>query len=136
MQTVHEVTQERAIRVVPPYRNLVLSFGAQLALTMVSMAGSGIPSDTGREAIGVLLSVFGLCTVAALVYYGYRTSEALGSRAAWAWAAGMLLPCVNVVTLLVLSSRATRLCRAAGIPVGLFGPQLPTNSGGGSDGAA
>jgi hypothetical protein len=136
MQTVQELTAERAARVVPPYRSLVLSFGAQLVLTAVSLAGGGIANGMLRDALGLLVSVSGLCTIAALVYYGYRTAEALGSTLAWAWAVGMLVPCANVVTLLILSSRATGVCRAAGIPVGLFGPKTVVKKGRESDGAA
>jgi hypothetical protein len=136
MQTASELIAARAARVVPPYRNLVLSFGAELVLTMVAMARGSIPSATGREAIDLLVSVSSLCTMAALAYFGYRTADALGSRYAFALAVGMLVPLVNVVTLLSLSSRATRVCRAAGIRVGLLGPKALVNTGREKDGAA
>ena len=119
MQTVQELTQERAARVAPPYRNLVLAFGAQLVLGALNVAGGFLESGFLREAIGLLVSVSGLFTLAALTYFGYQTARALDSEAAWVWAVGMLVPCVNALTLLVLSSRATRVCRVAGMSVGL-----------------
>jgi len=122
MDTVHTLTRRHAVQLAHSYRNLVLSFGAQLLLTMVSFASARTANSPVREAIDLFVSVSGLLTFAALVYFGFRTAQALGSSVAWLWAVGMFLPCLNVITLLLLSSRATHACRAAGIPVGFLGP--------------
>ena len=105
------------------YRNLVLWFGGQLLVNAVSCGARGLD---GPAALLVSLAVLGglLATLVALVYYGYRTAEALGSSVAWLWAVGMLVPCVNVITLLALSSQATKACRENGIEVGLLGPKI------------
>ncbi len=105
------------------YRNLVLWFGGQLLLNAVSCGARGLG---GAAEIVVSLVVLAgvLTTLVALVYYGYRTAEALRSPVAWLWAVGMLVPCVNVITLLALSSQATRACRENGIEVGLLGPKI------------
>jgi hypothetical protein len=107
------------------YRRLVLWFGVQLLLSISSAA---IQAATADAAVGVLLSflILGgmLATLAALVYYGYRTANALGSGVAWLWGVGMLIPCVNVITLLTLSAKATRACRANNIEVGFLGPKV------------
>ena len=105
------------------YRRLVLWFGVQLLLSCGSMRFA----DNPRGAAGLLsflVSLGMLATVGALIYYGYRTAAALGSSVAVLWAAAMLVPCLNIVTLLALSSRATHVCRENGIPVGLLGPEV------------
>jgi hypothetical protein len=105
------------------YRNVVLWFGAQLLLNALSFAARGL--DGGAALLISLVVLVGmLATLGALAYYGYRTAQALGSTVAWLWAVGMLVPCVNVVTLLALSSQATRACRENGIEVGLLGPRI------------
>lgn len=65
-----------------------------------------------------------LVTIVALALYAYRTAEALGSSSALLWAVAMLIPCINVLTLLMLSSNATDVCRANGTPVGILGPRV------------
>ena len=40
------------------------------------------------------------------------------------WAAAILVPLVNVITLVALSLKATKACRANGVEVGLLGPRL------------
>jgi hypothetical protein len=107
------------------YRFLVLWFGVQL---LVSGASAIIQVAPIAGALAVVLSLLisggMLATFVGLIYYGYRTAIALGSGVAWLWALGMVVPCVNVITLLALSSKATRACRANGIEVGLLGPKV------------
>lgn len=81
-------------------------------------------------ALAVLVSLAALTTFFALAYYGYRTANALGSSVGWLWALAMFVPCLNVITLLVLSSRATRACREHGVPVGFLGPKVPEHEPG------
>lgn len=105
------------------YRRLVLWFGAQLIVGFVRVVTE--PAEGPVGLIGAAVVVVGvLATMIALVYYGYRTAQALGSDAAWVWGAAMLVPCISLITLLVLSSKATRACKAHGVPVGLFGPKV------------
>lgn len=107
------------------YRRLVLWFGAQLLLNCGSQFGVLLPEQgAGQLALALVVFAGALITVVALVYYGYKTAEALASARPVLWAIAMLLPCVNVITLLVLSSKATSACRANGIPVGLLGPKV------------
>jgi hypothetical protein len=40
----------------------------------------------------------------------------------------MLVPLLNVVTLLILSAKATRACRAHGVPVGFLGPKIAADA--------
>jgi hypothetical protein len=121
------------------YRRLVLWFGVQLVLTPVAV---GIRLAFGESAIAAALGLAHwaamLITIGALAYYGHRTAAALTSRVAWLWAVAMLVPCLNVLTLLILSSWATHACQSHGIPVGLLGPKTARGSSqaGGADGAA
>ncbi len=93
-----------------------------------NFGGTGLKPLVGESPIGAILGLGYLAglivTVCALAYYGYMTATALGSGVGWLWALAMFVPCANVITLLVLSSKATRMCRANGIPVGFFGPKL------------
>ena len=107
------------------YRRLVLWFGVQLVVHFGSVALS--LSEGQSVAKGILnlgLIALLIVTIIALAYYGLRTATALGSNFGWLWGFAMFVPCLNAITLLVLSSRATSMCRANNIPVGFFGPRL------------
>ena len=112
------------------YRSLVLWFGVQLAVAILGTVASLMAGETILgAAIMVVRLIVVLATIVPLVFYAYRTAEALGSRSSAVWAVAMLLPLVNIVTLLALSSKATAACRAAGIEVGFLGPKLDQATG-------
>ncbi len=97
---------------------LLLAFGG--AVVVGTLSGQAAVVGSWIRVLLILLSSV------ALVRYSYRTASALGSSVPVIWAIAMFVPIVNLVTLLILSSRATRTCRAAGVPVGFFGPkELP-----------
>jgi hypothetical protein len=124
------------------YRRLVLWFGAQLFVNLASVLlqfaapGGAVGSQAkplmvpltlatiSSSATATALAICTLVIFVALAFYAYRTADALGSRAPFVWAVAMVVPLVNIIGLLVLSSRAATLCQANGIPVGLFGPKL------------
>ena len=116
------------------YRRLVLWFGVQLLLTILGPLIFLLTRPSPLLAIVALLRVAGmLATVVALVIYAYKTALTLRSKVPVVWGVAMLVPLVNAITLLVLSAKATKACRAAGIPVGFLGPKLaeiPPESGG------
>lgn len=113
------------VRLATAYRRLVLWFGGQLVFGLGSVALDPVADDGVALALAALFGLGSLVTVVALAIYGSRTATALGSSAGWLWGVAMFIPCVNVVTLLTLSAKATSACRAAGIPVGFFGPKVP-----------
>ena len=76
------------------------------------------------DSLALILVPALVATIVALAFYAFRTAEALGSSTAPLWALAMLVPCINIITLLVLSSKATEVCRANGIPVGFLGPRV------------
>jgi hypothetical protein len=100
------------------YRALVLWFGVQLVM---SLANQVLPKT---PVIAALSGLVVLATFVALTMYAYRTAAALGSSVPVLWAVAMFVPCVNAITLLVLSSKATSACRERGIVVGLLGPKV------------
>jgi len=117
--------QARISALAGAYRRPVLWFGAQLLLTCGAMSAGALVGDSilgGLVGLGALAGT--LVTIGALAYYGYRTAGALGSRLGWLWGLAMFVPYANVITLLLLSSRATRACAAHGVPVGLLGPKI------------
>lgn len=105
------------------YRALVRWVGFQLLLAV----GGGIVLGalSGQAAVVVawirLLGI--IATSVMLILYAFRTASALGSSVPVIWAIAMFVPLLNLMTLLILSSRATKTCRAAGVPVGFLGPR-------------
>ncbi len=111
------------------YRRLVLWFGAQLVLNVIAMPLNLVSTPSaGVTALSVIVLLALLALLAALAVYSYRTATALGSSVAVLWAIAMFIPCANAITLLALSSTATRTCRENGIPVGFFGPKEPRST--------
>ncbi len=107
------------------YRRLVLWFGGQLVIAVFGPVLSLVAGETPLGTMIALLGLLGwLVTVCALTYYAFRTASALGSLVAIVWAIAMFVPYINAITLLVLSSKATKACREAGVPVGFLGPQV------------
>lgn len=107
-----------AAKLARAYRSLVMWFGVQLVVTV----GNPALGDSG-----LVRGIAGLVTVATLValtLYSYRTAAALGASVPVLWAIAMFVPCVNIITLLVLSSKATAACRERGIAVGFLGPKI------------
>ncbi|HXA15925.1 MAG TPA: hypothetical protein VN380_02980 [Thermoanaerobaculia bacterium] len=126
------------------YRHLVLWFGAQLFVTLASVllqfaahgrsVGSAAnplmvpltPATISSSATVAALAIGHFVIFVALALYSYRTADALGSPVALLWVIAMVVPVVSLFALLLLSSRAAAICQANGIPVGLFGPKLPS----------
>lgn len=94
------------------YRQLVLWVGVQILFSLFTL-------------VSPLFVFLLLVTIIAIMFYAYRTAESLGSTSAAIWAVAMLIPFVNILTLLALSSKASAVCRANGIEVGLLGPRIP-----------
>jgi hypothetical protein len=115
-------SRENANRVVAPYRGLILWFALQL---LVGISGALALASVSPELRPIVVRVRSLVifvTFIGLAIYAYRTSLALGSKVGFLWSLAMIVPLVNLFTLFVLSFKATRACRAAGIPVGFLGP--------------
>lgn len=68
----------------------------------------------------ILPVVIGL--LVALAFTAYKLTSLLDAGVPILWALAMFIPCVNLITLMVLSSKAQIWCQRYGIQVGLLGP--------------
>jgi hypothetical protein len=105
------------------YRRLVLLVGAQLLLGFFFNSLSVVAR--GSAAVGILVLLAFPVVVAISIFIAitaYKLSNRLQSGLPILWAIAMFIPCVNIITLLALSSIATSWCRRHGIKVGFFGP--------------
>jgi len=84
-----------------------------------------VDGGLGYLVLSYAMSTVNLVVVAALMIYTYRTAKALAfsSLALWGSVLAMLVPSLPIIVLGVLSSKAGKVCRDNGIPVGLFGPR-------------
>lgn len=117
------VSYETAERVAKLYRRLVVLIGLQILL-----GGLRLPLVAASDPSGAMMALLLLLFAADLVVLvmaistTYRLARLLGEGVPALWAAAMFLPCINIIMLLVLSSRAQAWCRRHGIKVGLLGP--------------
>lgn len=102
------------------YRRLVLWFGAQLYLNIMSFALQSVLAQRWAIPLRIALTIANFVIVVALAYYTYRTAQACGSTEPAPWVVAVVL--FNVIALLFLSSKAAAIFREKGIPVGLLGP--------------
>jgi len=85
-----------------------------------------VDGGVGYGVLSYVLSTLNLVVLAALMIYTYRTAKALAfpSLALWGSVLAMLMPFMPIIIVLgVFSSKAAKVCRDNGIPVGLFGPR-------------
>lgn len=119
---------DRAESVATHYRNLVLAVGLQILLSCGARGFAGAVSGAGTAGDGaaLLVSFVALAGAVAVAVFGaytaYRLAVALGEGMPWLWAIFLFVPCVSIVALLLLSSKATAWCKEHGIRVGLLGP--------------
>lgn len=104
------------------YRRLVLLVGVQLLLPAVQVPLSEVPeiykAQAGLAALGVVIAV-----LVAIAVTAYQLTLLMGGDGSpILWAIAMFLPCLNILVLLVLSSKAQDWCRRYGIKVGFLGP--------------
>jgi hypothetical protein len=103
------------------YRRLVLLVGLQILLSFGQIPMIQVPEAqkalVGMVTLGVLLVV-----LVAIAVTAYQLTLLLDSGSPVLWAIAMFLPCINILVLLVLSSKAQDWCRRYGIKVGFFGP--------------
>lgn len=108
------------------YRRLVLLVGLQLLLGCLVRAPlvgvEGADPSGGVLLISLAGTLVLIGVLVGLAITAYRLAPLLGEGLPVLWAIAMFIPCVNILTLLVLSSKATAWCRMYGIKVGFLGP--------------
>jgi hypothetical protein len=122
-----EVPFDEAVAIARLYRRLVLLIGLQILLGLgriplflaIQGADSALPSIVLGLVFTASLLVIGILTVVTT----YKLAGHIASTPL-AWALAMFLPCINILFLLILSSKAQDWCRQYGIRVGILGPSL------------
>jgi len=105
------------------YRRLVVLIGLQILLYVLVQtltAGSRGSLTTAFLGLVAVAALFGIFITVAVT--AYKLSARLGAGMPILWAIAMFLPCINIITLLALSSKAQTWCRQYGIKVGFLGP--------------
>jgi hypothetical protein len=104
------------------YRLLVLLVGFQILLGFFLQLPGEIaaPPESGVFALVVSLAAIGL--LAATAFTAYHLTRRLGEGLPILWAIAMFVPCINIIGLLIISTKAQAWCRRHGIKVGFFGP--------------
>jgi hypothetical protein len=104
------------------YRRLVLLVGFQILLGLVQAPLQAVAAQQGALAgvLVILIALMGL--LVAISITAYNLSRHLGEGLPLLWAIAMFLPCINILVLLVLSSKAQAWCQRYGLKVGFLGP--------------
>jgi hypothetical protein len=103
------------------YRRLVLLVGLQLLLSFVQIPMAAVP-EAQKAQVGVAVLAILLVVLVAIAVTAYRLTLLMVEGSPVFWAIAMFLPCLNILMLLVLSSKAQDWCRRYGVKVGFLGP--------------
>jgi hypothetical protein len=100
----------------------VAKYQRYINLVVLGYFGTGAFSTQVTPELRGILAVLVLVVIVAGVWFAVQMARALYGTAI-AIVCGLLLfvPCVGLITLLVLNNRATHQLRAAGLKVGLLG---------------
>jgi len=102
--------------------NLLATF-LVVGFAVLNVAGGGIDEGALRMVDSARSLVTLVVVVAAMVYV-YRLAKALKGMSPVLAVIAMLIPCANLITLVVLSMKATTMIRGAGFQVGLMGADI------------
>jgi hypothetical protein len=105
------------------YRMLVMLVGLNILLWIGSnpgFTGTGV----GGKAIHEVCTMGALLIPLVIAVKGYQLASLLRRAVPVLWAVGMVIPLINLVVLLALSSASQAFCTKYGIPVGLLGPNM------------
>jgi hypothetical protein len=112
---------ENAEAIARLYRRLVLLVGVQLLLSFLR-APMVMAAPSAAVPLSVVFILLFVGSAVALAATAYTLTDHLGAGIPILWAVAMVLPCINIVVLLVLSSKAQAWCKRYGVKVGLLGP--------------
>ena len=117
---------EQTLKVAKGFRGVLVYFGSQYLIGFLLNVAQGIAeaSPDGALVFGLaalaLLAAAIACLVMLLVQV-YKCSSAMGSIGLL-WVIAMFFPCVNLLTLLAINSKAKTFLEARGVKVGFLGP--------------
>lgn len=128
MTTVMDYNNEDLLRIARAQKLLVWIFliGALLVCAAVTTAAvAAARAGSGSQVLPApwagLLRAVQIAFWLGAVIFAYWVARALKTRAVWVYVILMLIPCVSLITLLVLNYKATAVLRTHGVHVGLFG---------------
>ena len=98
----------------------MLLVGLQLLLGVLRAPLMAVPAAATLMAVVGLLVWLG--SAVALALTAYALTEHMRTGVPVLWAIAMFLPCINVISLLVLSAKSQTWCRQHGVKVGFLGP--------------
>lgn len=122
-------------QVASSFRALLIWYGCNLLAVLASRALGGFTERSLQLdkllVLWLLLMQLGLVAVALaftvlMLIQVYRLTRAMGSKVPVLWLLAMLVPCLNLITLLALNSKACAFLQKAGVQVGLLGPSAAT----------
>lgn len=100
---------------------LVTAAGFVMISMMSSGTQPGAPVNAVFGAIAIIYQIFRIVVAVLSIYCVFKMGKALGKSTAILYAAGMILPLIGLLLLLVLNGEATRLLKDNNINVGLMG---------------
>ena len=120
-QFSNDVPFEQAEEIAKFYRLLVLLVGVQILLGFFQLPGLSAPSPE-PGALGLVVSLALIGILAATAFTAYHLTRRLGESLPILWGIAMFIPCINILVLLLISTKAQAWCKRHGIKVGFFGP--------------
>jgi hypothetical protein len=113
-----EPVDREKMRRVAKYQQWVLyALLANIVLNIMAMSTRGVD-----PAVGLALAALALVVVAITMFAVFRlTNELYNMVAAVCCAILMIVPCVSLLTLLIVNGRATTFLQQRGVKVGLMG---------------
>ena len=117
---------EQTLKVAKSFRGVLVYFGMQYLIGF-AMNALGVVAQASPDAAPLIgLAILGgfvgaiFCLVMLLVSI-YKCSTAMGSVGIL-WVIAMFLPCLNLITLLAINSKAKTFLEKRGVKVGFVGP--------------
>ncbi len=99
-----------------------------ILLLIILNVAAGIVQAKGAQDLGVSLGLLGasLCIGIFLVIQVIRVTKALGwgTVATVLCSIAMFIPCISLITLLVINQASVKVLKAAGYKVGLMGAKI------------
>ena len=120
-QAAPPIPFDQAENIARLYRRLVLLVGLQLLLGFLH-SPMALSTNSAASVILTIIVLLLLVVAVSLVVTAYQLAQQMGESVPILWAIAMFVPCLNIIVLLILSSKAQSWCRRYGIAVGFFGP--------------
>lgn len=117
---------EQTLKVAKAFRGVLVYFGSQYLIGFVMNVVGGVAEASPDAApvvglVAIALLVAAVACLVMLLVQVYKCSSAMGS-VGLLWVIGMFFPCINLLTLLAINSKAKTFLETRGVKVGFLGP--------------